>query len=64
MFGNNTYEAPAHRTKDFPDGSLKMHPMISTSGALQTCSYGSRSLTVMDSWLNLSSTCENTPENM
>ena len=49
MFGNNTYEAPAHRIKDFPDGSVKRHPLISTFGALQTSSYGSSLLTVMDS---------------
>ena len=41
MFGNNTYEAPDHRIKDFPDGSVKRHPLISTLGALQTSSYGS-----------------------
>ena len=64
MFGNNTYEAPAHRIKDFPDGSVKRHPLISTFGALQTSSYGSSLLTVMDSWLDLTSTCESTPENM
>ena len=40
-FGNNTYEAPDHRIKDFPDGSVKRHPLISTFGALQTSSYGS-----------------------
>ena len=61
MFGNNTYEDPAHTIKFFPDGSVNMHPLISTSGALQTSSYGSSLLTVMDSWLDLTS---NTPENM
>ena len=64
MFGNNTYEAPAHRIKDFPDGSVKRHPLISTFGALQTSSYGSSLLTVMDSWLDLTSTCESTPKNV
>ena len=64
VFRNNTYEAPAHRWIHFPDGSINMHPWISTLGALQTSSYGSPSFTVMDSWLALRSTCENTPENM
>ena len=53
ILGNNTYEAPAHRKKDFPDGSVKRHPLITTLKALQTSSYGSPLLTVMDSWLDL-----------
>ena len=64
ILGHNTYEAPAHSWNDFPDGSVKRHPLISTLGALQTSSYGSSLLTVMDSWLDLTSTCESTPENM